>query len=83
MSNEDTQYYIKRYIDKIASYLAKLPTNMVCIDSEGNRAYKTNGESCIFVNDNENRYLVFNNKNIHIIELKSIIDLIKLNLQYS
>ena len=119
LSNEYTQDYIKRYIDKVASYSAKLPTDMVCIDSEGktslvevefklgnflkhkhpvetvdyivcwkidieeNRAYKANGESCIFVNDNENIYLAFNNKNIRIIELKSIIESIKLNFQYS
>lgn len=116
LSNEDTQGYIKRYIDKITSYSAKLPTDMVCIDSKGktssvevgfklgnllkhkhpveavnyivcwkidieeNRSYKANGESCIFVNDNENIYLAFNNKKIHIIELKYIIELIKLNL---
>ena len=115
LSNEDTQDYIKIYIDKVASYSAKLPTDMVCIDSEGktslvevefklgnflkhkhpvetvdyivcwkidieeNRSYKANGESCIFVNDNENIYLAFNNKKIHIIELKSIVESIKLN----
>lgn len=119
LSNEDTQTYINRYINKIASYSAKLPTDMVCIDSEGktslvevefklgnflkhkhpvetvdyivcwkidieeNRAYKANNESCVFVNDNESMYLVFNDKKIHIIELKSIIDSIKLNLQCS
>ena len=113
LSNEDTQEYIKVYIDKIASYSAKLPTDMVCINSEGrtslvevefklgnflkhrhpvetvdyivcwkidieeNRAYKANNESCVFVNDNENKYLAFNNKKIYIIELKSIVDSIK------
>ena len=102
-----------------ASYSAKLPTDMVCIDSEGktslvevefklgnflkhkhpvetvdyivcwkididdNRAYKANNESCFFVNDNENKYLAFDYKNIYIIELKSIVDSIKLNLQYA
>ena len=118
LSNDSTKNYIKGYIDKIASYSAKLPTDMVCIDSEGktslvevefklgnflkhkhpvetvdyivcwkididdNRAYKANNESCFFVNDNENKYLAFDYKNIYIIELKSIIDSIKLNLQY-
>ena len=119
LSNEDTKFYIKDHIDKIASYSAKLPTDMVCIDSEGktclvevefklgnfmkhkhpvetvdyivcwkidieeNRPYKANNESCIFINDNENKYLLFNSKKIFIIELKYIINSIKLNLQYT
>ena len=114
LSNENTQGYIKRYIDKIASYSAKLPTDMVCIDNEGktslvevefklsnflkhkhpietvdyivcwkidieeNKSYKTNNDSCIFISDNENKYLAFNNKKIYIIELKSIVDSIRL-----
>lgn len=119
LSNEDTQDYIKIYIDKIASYSSKLPTDMVCIDSEGktslvevefklgnffkhkhpletvdyivcwkidieeNKAYKANGESCVFVNDNDSMYLSFDDKKIYIIELKSIVESIKLSLQYS
>lgn len=115
LSNENTQDYIKGYINKIASYSSKLPTDMVCIDNEGktclveiefklgnflkhkhpvgtvdyiicwkidiegNRAYKTNNDDCIFVNDNNNKYLAFTNKKIYVIELKSIIDSIKLN----
>ncbi|SCH73743.1 Histidine kinase-%2C DNA gyrase B-%2C and HSP90-like ATPase [uncultured Clostridium sp.] len=113
LSNENTQYSIKRYIDKVASYSAKLPTDMVCIDSKGetylveiefklsnflkhkhpiqtvdyivcwkidieeNKSYKANNETCVFVSNNENRYLAFNEKEIYIIELKSIIDSIK------
>lgn len=114
LSNENTEDYIKVYIDKIASYSSKLPTDMVCINSEGkislvevefklsnfikhrhpietvdyivcwkvdieeNKSYKTNSESCIFISDNENKYLAFNNKKIYVIELKSIIDSIRL-----
>ena len=116
LSNENTQNYINIYIDKIASYSAKLPTDMVCIDNEGkvclvevefklsnfmkhkhpietvdyivcwkidieeNRAYKSNNQSCVFVNNNENKYLSFSDKRIDIIELKSIVDLIKSKL---
>ena len=118
LSNQDTKVYIQEHIRKIASYSAKLPTDMVCINSEDkiilvevefklsnflkhkhpietvdyivcwkidiqeNKVYKTNNETCVFINDNENKYLAFNYKNIRIIELKSIVDLIKLNLQY-
>lgn len=115
LANEDTPDYLKDHIDKIVSYSAKLPTDMVCIDSKGktslveiefklsnflkhkhpietvdyiicwkidieeNRAYKANNESCVFINGKENKYLAFNDKKIHIIELKSIINYIKLN----
>lgn len=116
LSNHYTQEYIKEYIDKIASYSVKLPTDMVCVDSKGelclvevefklsnfikhkhpietvdyivcwkidieeNRSYNINAENCIFINDNGNRYLAFNNKKIIIIELKHIIECLKLNL---
>lgn len=33
--NKDTEGYIKEYIDKVASYSAKLLTDMICIDSKG------------------------------------------------
>lgn len=118
LSNQDTKVYIQEHIRKIASYSAKLPTDMVCINSEDkiilvevefklsnflkhkhpietvdyivcwkidiqeNKVYKTSNETCVLINDNENKYLAFNYKNIRIIELKSIVDLIKLNLQY-
>lgn len=57
---------------------------IVCwkIDIEENRAYKANNESCVFVNDNVNKYLGFNDKKIYIIELKSIINSLKSNLQH-
>ena len=115
LSNHYTQEYIKEYIDKIASYSAKLPTDMVCVDSKGelclvevefklsnfmkhkhpietvdyivcwkidieeNRSYNINTENCIFINNNGNKYLAFNNKKIIIIELKHITACLKLN----
>ena len=33
-------------------------------------------------NDNENKYLAFDYKNIFVIELKSIVESIRLNLEY-
>ena len=61
-------------------YFIETVDYIVCwkIDIEENKSYKTNNDSCIFISDNENKYLAFNNKKIYIIELKSIIDSIKL-----
>lgn len=59
---------------------------IVCwkIDIEENKSYKTNNESYILINHNGNRYLVFNEKQIPIIELKSIVEVMKIdvNLTY-
>lgn len=118
LANKYTEHYITGDITQILSYSAKLPTDMVCVNSEGhmslvevefklgnffkhkhpietvdyivcwkidideNRAYKINGESCVLINENEKKCLVFDNKTIKIIELISIIDSIKNDIEY-
>lgn len=49
---------------------------IVCwnIDLEGKRIYKVNGKSCLLINnDNEHKYLTFDEKELEVIELKSIV----------
>ncbi|MRN24707.1 hypothetical protein EAI30_08775 [Romboutsia ilealis] len=55
---------------------------IVCwkIDIEENKSHKTNNESYILINNNENKYLVFNEKQIPIIELKSIVESMKIDI---
>ena len=48
---------------------------IVCwnIDLEENRIYKVNDNSCIFINNDERKYLTFDEKELEVIELKSIV----------
>ena len=52
---------------------------IVCwnVNLEENRIYKMNNKSCIFVNSKERKYLMFDEKELEVIELKSIIKQIK------
>ena len=49
---------------------------IVCwkVDLEENRIYKMDNQSCIFVNSKERKYLMFDEKELEVIELKSVIE---------
>ena len=49
---------------------------IVCwkVDLEENRIYKMDNQSCIFVNSKEHKYLMFDEKELEVIELKSVIE---------
>lgn len=48
---------------------------IVCwkVDLEENRIYKMDNHSCIFVNSKERKYLMFDEKELEVVELKSVI----------
>ena len=49
---------------------------IVCwkVDLEENRIHKMDNQSCIFVNSKERKYLMFDEKELEVIELKSVIE---------
>ncbi|MGL4914330.1 MAG: ATP-binding protein [Romboutsia sp.] len=58
---------------------------IVCwkVDIDENRAYTINDETCVFLSNGNYKYLEFNEKKINVIEIKFIINTIKIQLEYN
>ena len=57
---------------------------IVCwnIDIDEHKIHKVNDNSCIFINGEQRKFLTFDEKELEVIELKSIIDKISKSIQF-